>query len=62
MVWTIVSECYACRYSKHIGWEEHPMNESRMVLLCSRTNLFASQRCDAYEYEPGTDLDEVRLK
>ena len=60
MVWTVVSDCYACRFSRQIGVEEFPLNEVRLVLLCSRDNTIASRRCKAYEYEPGTDADEVR--
>jgi len=60
MVWTIVSDCYSCRFSRQIGVEEFPQREVRLVLLCTRNNTLANRRCEAYEYEPGTDIDEVR--
>lgn len=46
-VWT----CASCRWSV-MHW--------RGVLWCSRDNQAARRRCEAFEYEPGTDESEAQ--
>ena len=59
MVWTSVSSCYSCRYSRSIGQQEFPLREVTLVLVCDLDNTLAKGRCNRYEYEPGTDVNEI---
>ena len=59
MVWTSVSSCYSCRYSRSIGQQEFSLGEVTLVLVCDLDNTLAKGRCNRYEYEPGTDVNEI---
>ena len=58
MVWTNVSSCYSCRHSRSIGQQEFALGEVTLVLVCELDNTLAKGRCNRYEYEPGTDVNE----
>ena len=62
MVWTKVSECVSCRHSHHAGQIGYETGEVRMLLMCRLHQRWAEERCSKYEYEPGTDVDGVRLR
>lgn len=54
-----MSSCYSCRYSRSIGQQEFPLGEVTLVLVCDLDNTLAKGRCNRYEYEPGTDVNEI---